>query len=209
MHNKPNVSVVVTVFNLSEWIGDALASVLEQTCSPEAMELIVVDDGSTDGSVAIVKSILGAVPTKQMLLKSGHGGPSCARNVGWRQATGEWVQFLDGDDLLHKRKVEIQLAAEACVGPETAALYSDWCRVRLRGRRWVADSDVAAPRVGIEPLADVMRTENFTPIGSSLFRRSWLERVGGFDERHRLIEDVDLLMRIAMRGGGFHRVPFG
>jgi glycosyltransferase involved in cell wall biosynthesis len=203
---KPVVSVVVTVFNLREWIGDALASVLKQTCGARSMELIVVDDGSTDDSASIIEPILQAAPIKQALFQVHNGGPSRARNIGCQRATGEWVQILDGDDLLHERKIEIQLAASRRLGPETAVIYSDWCRLRWQGQEWVADSGAGAPRIGIDPLADLLRTENFIPTGSQLFRRSWLERVGGFDERYRLIEDGDLLMRVAMGGGGFHRV---
>lgn len=204
---KPFVSVVVTAFNVCEWVSEALGSVLEQTCGPNQLELIVVDDGSSDGTAAVVKCALTGTSVRSRFLEVCNGGPSRARNAGLQHASGEWVQFLDGDDLLHERKIEGQLAGGLSLGPEIAVVYSDWCRLRWREQEWVADPEAAAPRIGVDPLADLLRPENFIATGSQLFRRSWLERVSGFDERHSLIEDVDLLLRLAMNGGRFHLVP--
>src|ERR1022692_272891 len=203
----PLVSVVITCFNLREWIGEALESVLHQTCDPECLEIIVVDCGSTDDSATVVKSLLNATTIRSRLIVKDNGGASRARNSGLQCATGEWIQFLDGEDLLHPRKIERQLAAATCLGPEYAIVYSDWQRLRWQQRKWTTDPDVASPRIGKDLLADLLRTENFIQVGSQLVRRSWLERVSGFDERQWLIEDVNLLIRLAMAGGRFYRAP--
>jgi glycosyltransferase involved in cell wall biosynthesis len=139
------------------------------------------------------------------ILKSANRGPSSARNIGWRRASGEWIQFLDSDDLLHAQKIEIQ-AKEACfLPPQVAVVYSDWARLEFKDGEWLANETIA-PLVGDDAVVDLLKTENFLHTGSQLFRRAWLDKVSGYDERHWLIEDVDLQLRIALEGGKFHKV---
>ena len=65
------------------------------------------------------------------MLRTPNQGPSAARNVGWRRATGEWIQFLDADDLLHPRKIECQLERASHLPTDVAVLYSDWQNLDL------------------------------------------------------------------------------
>src|SRR5450432_3839768 len=92
------VSVVIPTFNSSKYIQNTIESVFAQ--SYPNIEIVVVDDGSTDNTVELAKSTLKRSEKKCQILTLGkNGGPSAARNVGYLAATGSWIQFLDSDDL--------------------------------------------------------------------------------------------------------------
>ncbi len=203
-----SVSVVIPIHNMREWVQQTLHSVVTQTHGlGNNLEIIVIDSGSTDESAEVAESVLGEAGAEFRILRTENRGPSAARNIGWQQARGDWIQFLDGDDLLRPQKIEIQLSAAHHVGFDIAVLYSDWGHLRRGILQWEFDPGMVAPSIGADSVADLLRPGNFLPVGSQLVRKTWLERVSGFDERHWFIEDVDLLLRIAMRGGGFCRVP--
>ena len=100
----PLVSCVVPVHNGERYLGEALDSIAAQTHRP--IEIIVVDDGSTDGSAAVA----GRHPAAVRLHAQPNAGPAAARNRGLRDARGEYLAFLDADDLWHPEKLECQMA---------------------------------------------------------------------------------------------------
>ena len=111
LHSKHLVSVVLIFLNEAEFIEEAIASVLAQTYSN--WELILVDDGSTDGSTAIAKSYAEKLdPKVKYIDHEGHKnlGMSASRNLGIDNATGEYIAFIDGDDLWLPNKLEQQVA---------------------------------------------------------------------------------------------------
>ena len=101
----PTASVVVPTYNRAEWIGATLRSVLSQSSQPH--EIIVVDDGSADGT----ETVVGAFGARVRYVRQENAGVSAARNHGARLATGEYLAFADSDDLWHPRKLEVQLTA--------------------------------------------------------------------------------------------------
>jgi hypothetical protein len=202
----PRISVVIPAYNASVWIRETLQSVVEQRYPANLFEILVIDDGSTDGSAEIAESILASTPVRGRVIRTTRGGPSRARNAGWRQARGGWIQFLDADDLLHPEKMAVQAEATHTLSDQVAVVHSSWQILQRIEREWVLLEPVKSPAVDADPLADLLKPEGFVHTGSGLFRRDWLERVEGFDERHWLIEDVDLMLRIAMAGGEFRRV---
>ena len=113
------VSVIVTVYNLEACLEETLASVMAQTY-PE-LDIICVDDGSTDGSAAIL-SRLAAEDARIRVITRENGGPAAARNTGLEAATGEYVMILDGDDVFEPRMVERLMAhAAADAAPDGSA----------------------------------------------------------------------------------------
>jgi glycosyltransferase involved in cell wall biosynthesis len=102
--SHPVVSCIVPVYNGEAYIGEALDSILAQTWRP--LEIIVVDDGSTDGSAAVAEAY-GAIVR---VIKQANAGCAAARNAGVAAATGEFVAFLDADDLWHPEKLDRQMA---------------------------------------------------------------------------------------------------
>lgn len=106
------VSVIIPCYNAASWIGEAIQSCLDQTYRP--MEVIVIDDGSTDGSIDVIESFGEKVRWDRV---SNRGG-SAARNRGIALAAGQWIQFLDADDFMSPGKIEeqVQILMNAPVG---------------------------------------------------------------------------------------------
>src|SRR5271154_679320 len=115
---QATVSVVIPVFNNGPYIADAVKSVLSQTRSPT--EIIVVDDGSTDGTAAALQSFRNSI---RYVYQNNRGEPA-ARNRGIRESTGEYVAFLDGDDLWRSTKLELQMDYLQRY-PNCALVYTD------------------------------------------------------------------------------------
>jgi hypothetical protein len=105
------LSAIVPTFNAGRFLGEAIASIRGQSRPPD--EIIIVDDGSTDGTAELARSFGGAV----RYLKTDNIGPAATRNHGIRAATGDYVSFLDADDLWLPAKQELQLAARQRRGP--------------------------------------------------------------------------------------------
>jgi glycosyltransferase involved in cell wall biosynthesis len=204
---RPGVSVVIPAHDAEVWLPQTLQSVLEQHHASDLLDLLVIDDGSHDGTPAAAERALREAPFRWEVLSIENGGPSRARNLGWQRAGGEWIQFLDADDLLAPEKLAHQAATLAGAPDDVAVVYSPWQRMALTNGAWAGSGPVMTPRIRAgHEVADLLAAENFIQLGAALFRRSWLGRVGGFDETRWVIEDVDLCLRLAMAGGRFHAV---
>lgn len=193
------ISVVIPAFNAEKWIDETLRSVLSQTYAD--FEVIFVDDGSKDQTLALAERSLVESTRPHTLVRQANRGAASARNHGVEVANGDWIQFLDADDLLDKEKLAIQTERLA---REQAAdvIYSDWCKLTWSGDDWRKD-DLRKPVIQPDALADVLSDRNFLQLGCMLFRKSMLRAVGGFDTEHEPIEDVGLCVKIAMAGGRF------
>src|SRR5437868_5782473 len=99
---KPLVTVAIPCFNAAQWIAKAVQSALDQTWP--SVEIIVVDDGSTDGSLGV----LAAFGEKIRVFSAAHRGGNHARNAALHAATGDWIQYLDADDELEPEKIARQ-----------------------------------------------------------------------------------------------------
>jgi hypothetical protein len=194
--SEPSVSVVVPAYNAMPDVLEAVDSVLAQEVPPA--EIVVVDDRSSDGTADALRARFG---DRVRVLAGRYGSASAARNAGWRAASGEWIAFLDADDLWLPEKLSASLALLA------AAPHADWCFTDGGGRaldgqehpsilaRWV---DLEEPYCG-SPVGELIDV-NFILTSSVLVRRSALEALGGFDESLSHAEDVDLWIRLSRRG---------
>lgn len=186
----PRVSIVVPVYNAERTLAATLRSVWAQTCGD--FELLVVNDGSTDGTAAL---LAGQSDPRLRVISHRNAGVSASRNRGVAEARGEFVAFLDGDDLWTPDKLQAQVAA--LQGAPDAALVYSWTdlideagRVIQRGSHVVANGRVY-------PL---LASRNFLDCGSTpLIRRSALIEAGPFDETLKGGEDWDLWLRLATR----------
>ena len=188
--SPPQVSIIIPTYNNEKFIGQALDSVLAQTC--KSWEMIVVDDGSEDGTADVVAAWRGEVE----YFYQDNAGPSSARNRGLASARGEFVVFLDSDDMLLPSKLSDQLACfDIDVG--LGLIHSGWQTV---------DSN-ANPIETIEPWQQVealdlkgwLQCHPFC-LPAVMFRRSLLEQAGGFDPNLHQAEDIDLILRIMIAG---------
>ena len=196
MTASPLVSVIVPVFNGERYIGATLDSALTQTYP--AIEVIVVDDGSSDGTRRIVESRAAHDPRIRLLVQA-NAGVAAARNHGIAASRGEFIAPLDADDLWEPRKIERQVRRMNEAGEKTGLVYTWWLWIDPEGT--VLDS---SPRWRIEgDAADALLQVNFTGNASvPLFRRRCLEQVGGYDETLRQrgaegCEDVDVAMKVS------------
>lgn len=177
----PDISVIIPNLDMGRFLPDALASIARQAVP--VSEIIIVDAGSADDSLAIIAGLAEADP-RVRLLHSDAANPSGVRNRGLAEAAGGIIGFLDADDLWPADKLARQLArleAEPAVSVVSGFVqYFD----RL-------DRDSLAPAADsrVETLFHVH-------LGAALFRRSVFDAVGVFDESLRYSEDVDLLLRI-------------
>lgn len=198
MTATPVVSVIIPTYNRAHVVGNAIDSVLGQTYTP--VEVIVVDDGSTDETQAK----LAAYADRIRVLKQENSGPTIARNRGIAAAQGEIVAFLDSDDywLPDKllRQVDLlQRAGESvpCCLCNCTILYNDGGR----GTTFTNANIRPNPSTGLwlNP-AQVLSTRFVLFNQAVAIRRSVLERVGYFDETLRFAEDYELPLRLALQG---------
>src|SRR6266446_3707107 len=202
MKISPCVSVVIPAFNAADTIADALKSVLDQSLGGDKLELVLVNDGSTDETRSVSEAVLRKSDIPWRIIDLPNSGPSAARNAGVQVARSGWIQFLDADDLLAPNKLAVQVSNNP---RDVAVIYSPWQMLRRHDGEWRPDGTIKQPSIVGDPTLALLKAGNFVAMGSQLFRRTWLRRVRGFNEQRRFIEDVELLLRIAMAGGKFLR----
>lgn len=189
--NDPVVGVVIPAYNSARTLAATLRSVLGQT--HRALDVVVVDDGSTDATPDIVMALSRDDP-RLRLLRQANAGTAVARDNGWRSCQAELIAFLDADDLWAPGKIERQLAELASGGPETGLVYSHYVRIDMAGRK--VKHEPQTPRRGW--VLDELLVENFVGNGSSaLVRREVLERVGGFAGADHNCADWQFYYRVA------------
>ncbi len=188
----PLISVIVPAYKTRATIGETLDSVLAQTF--EDYEIVVVDDGSPDD---VVEFVAGQYPMVR-LVRQENRGLAGARNAGIREARGEWVAFLDSDDVWLPDKLERQVEL---LRPGTDVVYSDcwFWRDGERTERWSRQHGAAEGQIG----HDLVTRRVMLPVLTVVVRRSVVLAAGGFDESLREVEDYDLWLRLAMAGARF------
>ncbi|MGL9623475.1 glycosyltransferase [Bradyrhizobium sp. U531] len=190
----PLVSVVIPAKNVAAYIGETLASALAQS---EVGEVIVVDDGSTDDTTAIVRAIRDP---RLRLMTNDAAGVSAARNLGARYASGEWLLFLDADDRLRFGAVAALLTA-ARGAPRAVLVYGDYNTIDSEGRQIGRRGLLKGRR---KPSGDVLTrlaAGNFIVNGGiALARAEAFRAIGGFDTSLRYCEDWHCWCRLAAIG---------
>ena len=192
------VSVVIPAFNCADYIGATLNSVFAQSYRP--IEVIVVDDGSTDATATVVRDNPEIIYIRQQ-----NGGPARARNAGIGRASGRYVAFQDADDLWMADKLSRQLAIMES-DPQIGLVFGDMRNFEAAhdngptmfekyqlDERFFGDA-----RLVVGAVEKLVRM-NFIATGTVLARREVLISAGLFDESLRRAEDWDLWLRIALR----------
>lgn len=201
------ISVVIPTYNRAHLLVRAVESALAQTCPPD--EIIVVDDGSTDDTAAVMGAFIDAKPRHSpeiLYFIQQRKGPSAARNRGIAEARGEWIAFLDSDDIWHPEKLERQFNAIDGFQGRFGACYTE---VRLTNNPSIKMTafgplrrDYTAP-VGV--FSNLRRfiagAEHVIFVQSLLARTLLVKAAGGFDENLFLGEDEDFTFRLAFLTG--------
>ncbi len=188
------ISVIIPTYNRAQFLGEAIRSVLDQEYfvqnGPSSFELLVIDDGSMDTTPEIVR----AFGDDLKYVFQQHRGVSAARNRGLELARGDYIAFLDSDDLWKKEKTGVQLSfmkafpeAMVCCTEETWLRRGRFVNPQKKHRKysgWIFDK--------VLPLC-------LLSLSSALFRRELFEELGKFDEELPACEDYDLSIRIAAK----------
>lgn len=182
------VSVVIATYNMAGFLLLALRSALAQTY--RNIEVLVIDDGSTDGTAEVVAPFLADARVRY--LTQANAGQAAAKNRGIRESTGEYVAFLDADDLWMPDKLEAQMplfAASRAVGVVCSAFV------------YIDEEGNPLPHVPHElhrgRVSGPLLFSNFVGFGTSVVRRECFERLGAFDERLGMGIDYDLWLRFS------------
>ena len=194
----PLVSVLIPCYNAERWVREAVESALNQT--HPRIEVVVVDDGSTDSSLGVLRSFGGSI-----LLETGpNRGGNAARNRGLAIAHGEYIQFLDADDYLLTDKIANQVSY--LTSTDVDIVYGDW-----RYQFHEPSGSVRLGRVNIPgPLADPLEALLggwFVPPNAYLFRSRSVRAGGGWDERLQRAQDTDFMISLAQAGVSFGYQP--
>ena len=199
----PLFSVVIPLFNKARWIGRAIESVISQ--SFEDFELIIVDDGLTDDSMAVVTLF---EDSRISLIRQPNSGPSAARNKGAARAQGDWIALLDADDYWLDGHLEV-LARLIREYPQCGVVTGNWWNEDLEGRRTEANSFASQSDSSVEDYFQFMVSGRGPLVNSSsvAIRKDVLDASGGFHEGLRLSEDAELWCRLTMQTtfAAYHR----
>lgn len=192
-------SIVIPCYNAQKWIAAAIESCLHQTYSP--IEIIVIDDGSSDNSLEIVKRYGDRIRWET----GPNQGGNYARNRGFALSQGDYIQFLDADDILLPEKIEQQVRCFE----ETQAdvVYSDW-RYQFHQpdqKIELGDIKVCGPKQDF--FEELLSNKRWIPIICTLFTREIVERSGGWDEELEAAQDRDFLILTAFAGAKFAYSP--
>jgi hypothetical protein len=190
------VSIIVPCYRQAHYLAGAINSALAQT--HPAVEVVVINDGSDDQT----DSVSGGYAGRIRYVSKANGGLSSARNAGLKSAKGEYVLFLDADDLLHPEAVAWQLGAMA--GANRRLCIMGWREFSDRPDEAGA---VDRPAPDVKELLPTLFARNLAPVHSYLCSRQAIMAAGGFDESLRSHEDWDLWIRVAMAGADVRYLP--
>lgn len=189
---EPTVSIVTPAYNSAAHIEATLRNVFEQTLRD--FEIIIVDDGSRDDTVAIARRVALDAPAhiEVRIISQANAGPSAARNAGVDAARSQLIALLDADDFWAPQKLEHQVQHLAR-HPEALATSCRWAAVDEKGDRTGRTGGVRGRTIGVHGLC----LRNAIATSATVFRRDAFITAGRFDNSIRTCEDLDLWLRIA------------
>jgi glycosyltransferase involved in cell wall biosynthesis len=201
---KPLVSIVIPAYNCSQFINETLDSVYRQTY--RNIEIIIIDDGSTDNTKAVLSPHIGNI--KYFYQKN--KGTATARNTGILKARGELIALLDNDDIWHPEKIELQVGV-AQSNTEIGLVFTDGkvfdksgilkhTLIAKRLQKWIQENETENGLVVKGSILNYLYLQNHISSATSvLIKRECFDQVGFFDEDIIIADDFDLWLRIARK----------
>lgn len=192
------VSVIIPTYNREKTILRALQSVLDQTYTN--IEVLVIDDGSTDGTAEIINGVEDE--RIKYILLSQNGGPSNARNVGAQMAETEWIAFQDSDDCWHKNKLEVQMEYSK-EHPEYSMIYCIYNAILNNGEQIQVPMESTCNLMEGNIVKTLLQ-KNVIGAPTVVAKRTVFLECGGFDTSYKALEDWEFALRFA----GKNRIGF-
>lgn len=198
---QPLVSVIIAAYNSEAFISDTLYSVLKQNY--ENFEVIVVNDGSTDNTLSILKTF---TDERIKVVSQENKGQDGAFNTGLPHAAGSYIKYMDSDDLINPEMISLQV--QALNGSQKKVAYSEWARF-YNSKPELADFSYLDYWQDMDPVSFLTaRPEGIMlQCGCILIPRELIERVGGWDERLILFNDTEFFTRIFLAAEGVKFTP--
>lgn len=193
MDNNPFVSVIIPLHNAADTIGRTVSSVLEQDYPLEQYEIIIVDDGSTDGSEDSVRRF----PVK--LIRQSNAGAASARNTGIHNAKGELIIFLDSDCTVNRDWVNLHVR-EHIKNPEAECIGGAFAIPDVTTCNFFELCDYYSSWYEQNPKCSPSSNYEYLPSTNISFRKLMLEKINGFDATLKTGEDVEICQRIRKEG---------
>ncbi|MEW6658033.1 MAG: glycosyltransferase [Thermodesulfobacteriota bacterium] len=190
----PRISVVCPTYNSADFVLDTIATIVDQVLPPA--ELIVSDDGSTDDTVEKIESFLKNSPAKfpTRILRNPHGGVAPTRNAGIMAASGEWIAFLDSDDLWLPSKL-LKVTEVMQKYPDVNFIYHNQERLTPDGKACLFDHEAKyQPNI---PLINQLFKMNIFATSAITCKKELLVNGGLFNSKYICSEDYDLWIRMA------------
>ncbi|WP_162417437.1 glycosyltransferase family 2 protein [Cyclobacterium roseum] len=208
MSVKPLVSIIIPVYNKASFVRESLDSALKQTYPH--IEIITVNDGSTDDSLRILKEYAVRFPDRIKLIGSENRGVSAATNLGIKAAKGEYIQFLDADDILSRDKIERQLNLLQGYGYEVMA-SCEWKNFK----KSIEETSLVPYNIfrdfdsGLAALLRFWNHQEMMAISSWLTHRHLIEKAGPWDESLVINQDGEFFCRVLAHAGEVVYEPVG
>lgn len=190
MIEKPLVSVVIATYNMANYLPIAIQSVLAQTY--ENFELLIVDDGSTDNTREIVKPFLN--DSRVRYFRQENKGQPAALNHGIRESAGEYLAFLDADDIWVSEKLELQIPLFS-QSEKLGVIYSGVVCIDENGLKL----DRSSGRLFRGRLTNLLLIRNLIGFGTSVVKKDCFNHIGGFNENIKWGNDYDLWLRLSTK----------
>lgn len=190
MSDKPLVSAIIATYNMAEYLPSAVQSALAQTY--KNIEVIIVDDGSTDNTQEVAKKLLSDIRVKYIVQEN--KGQASAKNRGVYESKGEYIAFLDADDMWVSEKLDLQIPIFSR-SKSVGVVYAKLKYIDEKGQELLTilgDYMVFRGKV-----SNQLFISNFVGFGTAVVKRECFERLGGFKEHIRMGIDYDLWLRFS------------
>ena len=190
----PLVSIIIPCYNAERWVGEAIESCVNQTYRP--LEIIIIDDGSADGSLEVIKQYTAAHSELIQYETGPNRGGCAARNHGFALSRGDYVLFLDADDFIEPQTIEGQVIVAG--GQTDKIVSSPWWSIEWTGQTW--ERHFHRYTQVDDPLIGELRYGDYIPAQALLWPRAIIEALGGWDETIWANQDGDLRLRARLAG---------
>lgn len=186
------VSIILPVYNGEKYLSETIDSIIEQTFAD--WEIVAVNDGSTDNSLFVLNKYKAKLESKMKVINKENAGVSSARNIAMENSTGEYLAFVDADDIWLPEKLGKQVMI-LNKNPDVALVYTDMCAI-IEGKITQIKS-IMKKKLYRGNIFEPLFYFNFIPLSSIVLRKEMIENYGNFDSNYKIIQDYDLLLRIA------------